>query len=66
MGKKGARLNNVNDVYLGFNSGNNTQPIRLAPGAEVVVEVPADWEWDLGTIYVDVLTAGDGVIVIYH
>ena len=64
-GKLHARTNNTGSVYLGVNSANNTQAIEVPAGGAVVISAPANTYLDLYDIYLDVVTANDGVVVIW-
>jgi hypothetical protein len=65
MGKKAARSNNSDRVYLGTTSGNNEQPYEIKSGETITINAPPGQKMDFQNWYVDVQTAGDGVIVIY-
>lgn len=65
MGKKAARTNNIGVVYLGIGGTNDTQPFDLNPGEVITINAPVSKKFDLNDWYVDVLNAGDGVVVIY-
>ncbi len=64
-GKLHARTNNTSSVWLGINSTNNTQPIEVTAGGSVVISAPVNSFFDLYDIYLDVVTAGDGVVVVW-
>lgn len=64
-GKLHARTNNTSSVYLGVNSTNNTQAIEVPAGGSVVITAPNNSWFDLYDIYLDVVTANDGVVVIW-
>lgn len=64
-GKLHARTNNTSSVYLGVNSTNNTQAIEVPAGGSVVISAPPNTYLDLYDLYLDVGTAGDGVVVIW-
>ncbi len=67
LGKSAPRVDNVGDVYIGWASGNDTQPFKIAPGGEAVIRVENPERFiDLSGIYLDVTTANDGVTVIYR
>ena len=65
IAKKAARVANTGIVYLGVTAGNDTQPIEMNPGDIFTIEAPPGEKYDFDNWYVDVLNAGDGVIVIY-
>ena len=65
VGKKAARTDNVGTIYVGIGSTNNSQPIPINPGEIVTLSMGEGQEGDLNDWYVDVETAGDGVVVIY-
>lgn len=65
VGKKAARTNNVGIVYLGIGSTNDTQALEIAAGQVVSITAPTGQRYDLNDWYLDVLNAGDGVIIIY-
>ena len=65
IGKKSARTNNTSAVYLGVSSTNDTQAITIQPGESQTISMPREGMGDLNDWYIDVETAGDGVIVIY-
>ncbi len=64
-GRLSARVNNSSSVWLGINSTNNTQPIEVTAGGSVVISAPVNSFLDLYDIYLDVVTAGDGVVVVW-
>jgi len=65
FGKKAARTDNAGVVYLGTTSANDTQGIAIGVGSLLSIEAPPKQKYDLGTFYLDVVTAGDGVVVVY-
>ena len=65
IGKKAARTNNTGTVYIGIGSTNDTQPLPIYPGQTIAISMPSGGVGDLNDWYIDVETAGDGVIVIY-
>jgi len=65
LGKKAARTNNAGIVYLGIGATNDTQALEINPGETVTIEAPVGCKYDLNDWYLDVLNAGDGVVVIY-
>lgn len=64
-GMKAARTPNVTGVYLGIGSGNDTQPFLINPSEWLSITVPPGQKFDLNDWYLDVLSAGDGVAIIY-
>lgn len=66
LGKKAARTVNATSVYIGWQSGNDTQSFELVSGGEAEITAPAGQVFNLNSIYVDVTTAGDGVVVLYE
>jgi len=63
---KGVRTANTGNVYLGVTSANDTQPWLLTPSTTpIVIEAPLGRKINLAAFYVDVATAGDGVVVWY-
>jgi hypothetical protein len=65
IGRNAARTNNTGNVYIGWQSADDTQLLEVTPGAEVRVTAPDGEAFDLGATYVDVITNDDGVVVIY-
>ena len=65
LGNKDWRTANTGTVYIGPTSTNNVQPIAITPGAVVTLAFGPDQFIDLYDWYVDVVTANDGVVVIY-
>jgi len=65
IGKKSARTNNAGIVYLGIGSTDDTQAIEISPNEVKGIEAPPGEKYDLNDWYLDVLNAGDGVIIIY-
>jgi len=65
IGKKSARSANSDRVYLGVTSGNNEQPYEISPDRYITLDAPPGTKIDLATWYLDVTTAGDGVVIIY-
>lgn len=63
--KKAARTDNVGNVYLGVGAANDSQPLKLLPAEEIEIKSPDGQRYDLNDFYLDVETAGDGVVVIY-
>lgn len=65
IGLKAERTANAGRVYLGVTSTNNTQPITLDPSEIKSISAPPGVLYSLHDWYVDVVTNGDGVVVIY-
>ena len=65
IGKKDNRTANTSTVYIGGLSGNDSQPIEVPAGQAVGLVLPPNTMIDLSTLYLDVGTAGDGVMVLY-
>lgn len=65
IGKASPRSANTSTAYIGFTSGNDTQPYPVLSGGEVVLRIPDNETINLANIWVDVGTAGDGVTIIY-
>lgn len=65
-GKKAARTNNTGTVYVGPTSGNDTQGFDIAAGGEAILEAAPGCLINLADWYVDVETANDGVMLVYH
>ena len=65
IGKKAARTLNAGTVYLGIGSTNDTQALEILPGEIVEITASSGQKYDLNDWYLDVATAGDGVVVIY-
>lgn len=66
IGKKDNRTANTGTVYIGATSTNDQQPIEVASGATVSLNLPANTVIDLSKLYLDVATANDGVLVLYQ
>jgi hypothetical protein len=63
---KGVRTANTGNVYLGIGSADDTQPWMLTPSTTpITIEAPLGRKIDLSLFYLDVVTAGDGVVVWY-
>lgn len=65
IGKKSARTNNVGIVYLGIGTLNDSQAYEISPNEVIGLSVPEGEKYDLNDWVLDVLTAGDGVVIIY-
>ena len=65
VAKKAARTVNTGIVYLGIGATNDAQPIPLNPGDIWEIAAPAGQKYDLNDFYLDVVTAGDGVAIVY-
>lgn len=66
IGRKANRTANTGTVYVGMLSANDSQPIEITAGAVVSVLIPDGRALDLSKIYLDVVTVGDGVLVLYE
>lgn len=53
---------NTSSLYVDWTSGNGTQLIEIPVGGFQVITAPPGKYLDLGDIYVDSVTAGDGVL----
>lgn len=56
---------NTGIVKLGPSAAVNEQPFELFPGDEITLEAPLGAKWSFTSWYIDVINAGDGVVVIY-
>lgn len=65
-GRKAVRTDNVGDVWLGTSSGNDTQPIKIGAGGEVLIECQPGNKFNLYDFYLDVANADDGVVIVFH
>ena len=65
IGKKSARTANVGIVYLGIGVTNDTQAFEISPSQVININAPPGEKYDLNDWGLDVLNAGDGVIIIY-
>lgn len=66
-GKKSRTTANTSTCYVGTTSTNDTQLFALAAGGELVIgPLPSGEKFDLSTIYIDVGTNDDGVVVTYY
>ncbi len=61
-GQKAKGSNNTSTCYLGFTSVNEAQLLPITAGSYVSLSAPLGKKIDLAGIFVDVGTAGDGVI----
>jgi cold shock CspA family protein len=57
---------NTGKVFIGFSAVNGAQPIELNPGDTYRYSVGSGRKLDAGKIYLDVLTANDGVVVLAY
>lgn len=60
IGCKAAQTDNATTVYIGPSSGDGTQVIPIPPGGQYALSGVDLSEW-----YIDVGTAGDGLIAVY-
>jgi len=66
LGMKAARTNNVGTIWVAPGSGNDSAAIPVEPGESTTFTAKnADDYFKDGQFYIDVETAGDGVIAIY-
>lgn len=65
-GVKAARTANVGTVYIGFTTNNDAQAFQLTSGGEIVIQARSGFRLNLNQVYLDVVTAGDGVAVFYE
>lgn len=65
-GIKAARTVNVGTVYIGFTTNNDAQAFQITSNGEIVLTARSGTVLNLKTIYLDVVTAGDGVAVFYQ
>ncbi len=66
IGNKAARTANTGTVYLGLDSTNDAQPLAITTGATVVLEAATGCKLDLSDLWLDVATAADGVLILWH
>ena len=66
LAKKTARTANTGDIYIGPTSGNDTQAFRLSSDGQAVIEATPGTLINLADWYLDVTTANDGIVLIYH
>ena len=60
IGCKAEQTDNATTIYIGPSSVNGKQPIPISPGGQYALAQTDLYDW-----YVDVGTAGDGVVVVY-
>ncbi len=66
LGLKAARTNNAGKVWVSPNSGNDTAAIPLDPGDDITFSASTeDGYFSADQFYIDVETAGDGVVALY-
>lgn len=65
-GLKAGQVNNTGNVYIGLLSTDGTQHILIVPGGEVIYRCPPNEQINLGSFFLDVATANDGVSVTYQ
>lgn len=65
IARKAARVVNTGKVWLGVTAPDGSQPIGMASDSERTINAPEGQRYDLNDFYLDVETAGDGVVVIY-
>jgi hypothetical protein len=59
--KKGFNSANTSAVFVGFSSTNDSNYLELLPGDSVTLKAPQGKKLDLNLIYIECVTAGDGV-----
>lgn len=59
--RRAARVANTGSVWIGFGSANDAQQWELTPGQTLTLTAPDKKKIDLATIFVDAVTATDGV-----
>ena len=66
IGLKAARTDNAGKVWIQPGSGDGTAAIPLSPGEDVTFTAGAeDGYFSADQFYIDVETAGDGVVALY-
>jgi len=67
IGKKTYQTTNTSAVYIGFTNANGEQGVTIDPGGSAVIKdsKTPPRTISVSNIWLDVSTAGDGVIVIY-
>src|SRR4026207_496382 len=60
-GLKASQTDNTGDVYIGVETGNGTQHVKVTAGGEVVYRCPPNEQINLANFYLDVTTANDGI-----
>jgi hypothetical protein len=66
IGNKAARTANTGTVYIGPESGNDTQAYPILTGEIHVFVAPPGASLNLADWYVDVATNDDGLVIIYE
>lgn len=61
IAQKAGRAGNAGSVFIDSIAGNDAQLVELVPGAQIPFTAPPGKVIDLGDIYVDAVTLGDGV-----
>lgn len=59
--KKGFNSANTSAVFVGFSGTNDSNYLELLPGDSVSLKAPQGKKLDLNLIYIECVTAGDGV-----
>lgn len=59
--KKGFNSANTSAVFIGFSATNDSNYLELLPGDSVTLNAPQGKKLDLNLIYIECVTAGDGV-----
>ena len=66
IGLKAARTDNAGKVWVSPNSGNDTAAVPLDPGDDITFTAGAeDGYFSADQFYIDVETAGDGVVALF-
>ena len=63
LGLKSPRVPNLNSVFYGADSTNDSQPHEVLAGEEAKIEAPAGRKYNLKDWWLDVVTAADGVVI---
>lgn len=66
VGNNAIRTANVGLVYVGPDAADGTQGLAIASGATVSLDVAPGARLNLADLWVDVVNANDGVLVIWH
>lgn len=66
FGRNAVRTANTGTVYLGDTSANDTQPVTILADGELAWAAATGAKLNLADLYCDVVTAADGVVVIFH
>lgn len=66
LGNKSWQTVNTGDIYLGVSSTNAEQPVLVSSGGSAYEEAAPGAKLGLHDLYLDVATANDGVVVVFH